>query len=57
MGINYQMLGCIVFGLILGYLLGRKDSKRIADVACDTAGKALLIAEEFRERLKEYEDD
>ncbi len=51
------MLGYILLGGVIGYFLGRKDWKRIADEACETAGKAILLAEQYRAIVEEYENE
>lgn len=52
------MDGCLAYVLlsgVVGYFVGRSDWKQRADEAAEHAGELILIAEEYKTRLKEYE--
>jgi hypothetical protein len=49
--------GLIVLAAVCGYFLGRRDWKRIADEAIDVAAHSILLAEMWKERYEESEND
>jgi len=43
------MLSYLILGFAIGYLVGGREWKKIADEACAVAGHSLLLAEHYKE--------